>query len=113
MIVKTAATIRQAKQNQPSKDNEFGYSVVWFEAWRSLLVRLEAHDEIRVAPPCNVIVQETKDGKVELSAVGPVAILAAADNPSLRPEASPACRILSEPQILRPSDCHIKIKCRP
>lgn len=46
---------------------------------------LEAEDKIGVMLPCNVIVQETGDGKVELSAVDPVASMAAVDNPSLRP----------------------------
>jgi len=34
--------------------------------------------------PCNVIVQETADGKVEVSAVDPVASMQAINNPGLR-----------------------------
>ncbi len=45
---------------------------------------LEAEDKIGVMLPCNVIVQETADGKVELSAVDPMASMEAINNPALR-----------------------------
>ena len=44
---------------------------------------LQAEDKIGTMLPCNVIVQETEDGKVEVSAVDPVASMQAIDNPSL------------------------------
>jgi len=44
---------------------------------------LEAEDKIGTMLPCNVIVQETGDGTVEVSAVDPVASMQAVDNPDL------------------------------
>ena len=44
---------------------------------------LQAEDKIGTMLPCNVIVQETEDGKVEVSAVDPVASMQAIDNASL------------------------------
>jgi uncharacterized protein (DUF302 family) len=45
---------------------------------------LQAEDKIGVMLPCNVIVQETADGKVEVSAVDPIASMQAINNPGLR-----------------------------
>ncbi|MGO9571256.1 MAG: DUF302 domain-containing protein [Desulfomonilaceae bacterium] len=45
---------------------------------------LQAEDKIGVMLPCNVIVQETADGKVEVSAVDPIASMQAVNNPGLR-----------------------------
>jgi|SRR5690554_6010472 uncharacterized protein (DUF302 family) len=45
---------------------------------------LQAEDKIGTMLPCNVIVQEIGEGKTEVSAVDPVASMAAIDNPSLR-----------------------------
>ena len=44
---------------------------------------LQAEDKIGTMLPCNVIVQETDDGKVEVSAVDPIASMQAIENPSL------------------------------
>jgi uncharacterized protein (DUF302 family) len=44
---------------------------------------LQAEDKIGTMLPCNVIVQETADGKVEISAIDPIASMQAIDNPSL------------------------------
>jgi uncharacterized protein (DUF302 family) len=44
---------------------------------------LQHEDKIGTMLPCNVIVQATGDGKVEVSAVDPVASMAAVDNPKL------------------------------
>ena len=44
---------------------------------------LQAEDKIGTMLPCNVIVQETRDGKAEISAVDPVASMAAIENPKL------------------------------
>jgi uncharacterized protein (DUF302 family) len=44
---------------------------------------LQAEDKIGTMLPCNVIVQQRADGRVEISAVDPVASMAAIDNPSL------------------------------
>ena len=44
---------------------------------------LQAEDKIGTMLPCNVIVQERTDGKVEVSAVDPVASMLAIKNPEL------------------------------
>lgn len=44
---------------------------------------LQAEDKIGTMLPCNVIVQDTGDGKVEIAAVDPVAYMQAVDNPQL------------------------------
>ena len=43
---------------------------------------LQAEDKIGTMLPCNVIVQETAEGVVEISAVDPVASMQAIDNPT-------------------------------
>ena len=45
---------------------------------------LQAEDKIGLMLPCNVIVQETTDGKTEVSAIDPIASMQAIDNPKLR-----------------------------
>ncbi|MDH4267340.1 MAG: DUF302 domain-containing protein [Deltaproteobacteria bacterium] len=44
---------------------------------------LQAEDKIGLMLPCNVIVQEVSGGKVEVSAIDPVASMQALDNPKL------------------------------
>ena len=44
---------------------------------------LQAEDKIGVMLPCNVIVQQKDDEKVEVSAVDPLASMQAVENPSL------------------------------
>jgi uncharacterized protein (DUF302 family) len=44
---------------------------------------LQAEDKIGTMLPCNVIVQETSDGQVEVAAIDPVASMQAIDNPGL------------------------------
>jgi len=44
---------------------------------------LQAEDKIGTMLPCNVIVQETEPGNVEVSAVDPVASMKAIENPKL------------------------------
>ena len=44
---------------------------------------LQAEDKIGVMLPCNVIVQETGDGKVEVAAVDPMASMMAIENEAL------------------------------
>ncbi|KAA0686251.1 DUF302 domain-containing protein [Azospirillum brasilense] len=44
---------------------------------------LQAEDKIGTMLPCNVIVQQREDGKVEVSAVDPVSSMQAIDNPKL------------------------------
>ncbi len=44
---------------------------------------LQAEDKIGTMLPCNIVVQETSDGNVEIAAVDPVASMRAVDNPEL------------------------------
>ncbi|MGQ7869895.1 DUF302 domain-containing protein [Sunxiuqinia sp. sy24] len=44
---------------------------------------LQAEDKIGTMLPCNVIVQETTDKKVEVAAVNPIASMMAVENPGL------------------------------
>lgn len=44
---------------------------------------LQSEDKIGTMLPCNVIVQQTDDGRVEVSAVDPIASMQAIDNPAL------------------------------
>lgn len=44
---------------------------------------LQAENKIGTMLPCNVIVQVREDGKTEISAVDPIASMAAIDNPKL------------------------------
>ncbi|RMH74960.1 MAG: DUF302 domain-containing protein [Calditrichaeota bacterium] len=44
---------------------------------------LQAEDKIGLMLPCNVVVQETEDGQVEVSAIDPVASMQAVKNPAL------------------------------
>ena len=44
---------------------------------------LQAENKIGTMLPCNVVVQETEDGKIEVSAVDPLASMQAIENPTL------------------------------
>ena len=44
---------------------------------------LQTEDKIGTMLPCNVVVQQTDDGRVEVSAVDPVASMQAIENPAL------------------------------
>jgi uncharacterized protein (DUF302 family) len=45
---------------------------------------LELEDKIGTMLPCNVVVQETSSGGIEVAAIDPVASMAAVDNPRLK-----------------------------
>jgi uncharacterized protein (DUF302 family) len=49
---------------------------------------LQSEDKIGTMLPCNVVLQEVVPGKVEVSAVDPVASMAAVNNPQLAPIAN-------------------------
>ncbi|GIX07795.1 MAG: hypothetical protein KatS3mg115_2198 [Candidatus Poribacteria bacterium] len=44
---------------------------------------LQAEPQLGLLLPCNVVVQETPEGKVEVSAIDPVTQMAVVDNPAL------------------------------
>ena len=45
---------------------------------------LQAEDKVGTMLPCNVIVQETADGGVEVAAIDPIASMKAIENPKLQ-----------------------------
>jgi uncharacterized protein (DUF302 family) len=45
---------------------------------------IKIEDKVGTMLPCNVVVQETGNGKVEVAAIDPVASMAAIDNPRLK-----------------------------
>ena len=45
---------------------------------------LQIEDKVGTMLPCNVVVQEVGDGKVEVAAIDPVASMQAIDNPRLK-----------------------------
>ena len=45
---------------------------------------LQAEDKIGTMLPCNVIVQETSEGKTEVAAIDPIESMQAVENPKLR-----------------------------
>ena len=49
---------------------------------------LELEDKIGTMLPCNVVVQELPDGRVEVAAIDPVASMIAIDNPRLKKAAA-------------------------
>lgn len=57
---------------------------------------LQREDRLGVLLPCNVIVRETADRRVEVASVDPVAAMERTANPALRPMAEEVRRLLSE-----------------
>ncbi|MCG6931706.1 MAG: DUF302 domain-containing protein [Desulfofustis sp.] len=45
---------------------------------------LQSEDKIGTMLPCNVIVQQTEDGRIEVAAIDPIASMSAVDNPELQ-----------------------------
>ncbi len=45
---------------------------------------LQAEDKVGLMLPCNVVVQEISDGKIEVAAIDPIASMQAIENPKLR-----------------------------
>src|SRR5215469_14165811 len=56
---------------------------------------LQVEDKLGVLLPCNVIVRETPDRKVEVASVDPVAAMERTDNPALRSTAEEVRRLLT------------------
>ena len=59
------------------------YTILGACSPRHAFKAIQAENKIGVMLPCNVLVQETADGKVEVSIVDPVASMAAIENPDL------------------------------
>lgn len=57
---------------------------------------LQAEDKIGTMLPCNVVVQQRADGKVEISAVDPVASMRAIENPKLADTAAKVRQMLHQ-----------------
>ena len=57
---------------------------------------LKIEDKLGVLLPCNLIVRETPDRKVEVASVDPVAAMERTGNPALRSTAGEVRRLLSE-----------------
>ena len=57
---------------------------------------LKLEDKLGVLLPCNVIVRETADGRVEIASIDPVASLERTENPALKASAEEVRRLLSE-----------------
>ena len=57
---------------------------------------LKLEDKIGTMLPCNVVVQETQDGKVEVAAIDPVASMMAVGNPMLQAKAEEVRTLLRQ-----------------
>ncbi len=57
---------------------------------------LQTEDKVGTMLPCNVIVQETADGKTEIAAIDPVESMKAIDNPGLKKIAEEVREMLKE-----------------
>ncbi len=57
---------------------------------------LQTEDKVGTMLPCNVIVQETPDGKTELAAIDPVESMKAINNPELEKIANEVREMLKE-----------------
>ena len=57
---------------------------------------LTAEDKIGVLLPCNVIVQETEDGKTEVAIMNPAEAMSVVDNENLQPIAVEVNKLLDE-----------------
>jgi len=56
---------------------------------------LQVETRLGVLLPCNVIVRETADGRVEVASVDPVVAMERTDNPALAPMAGEVRRLLT------------------
>ena len=56
---------------------------------------LKVEERLGVLLPCNVIVRETADGRVEVASVDPVAAMERTENPALKPKAEEVRKLLA------------------
>lgn len=59
------------------------YTILGACSPRHAFKAIQAEEKIGAMLPCNVLVQEREDGKVDVSIIDPVASMAAIDNPAL------------------------------
>lgn len=57
---------------------------------------LQVEDRLGVLLPCNVIVRETADGRVEVASIDPVVAMERTGNPALAPMAAEVRRLLTD-----------------
>lgn len=80
--VLTTIDVQKAMKEKISEDIR-PYTILGACSPRHAFKAIQAEDKIGVMLPCNVLVQEIADGKVEVSIVDPVASMAAIENPDL------------------------------
>ena len=80
--VLTTINVQNAMKEKIGEDIR-PYTILGACSPRHAFKAIQAENKIGVMLPCNVLVQETADGKVEVSIVDPVASMAAIENPDL------------------------------
>jgi uncharacterized protein (DUF302 family) len=80
--VLTTIDVQKAMKEKINEDIR-PYTILGACSPRHAFQAIQAEDKIGVMLPCNVLVQETKDGSIEVSVVDPVASMAAIQNESL------------------------------
>lgn len=80
--VLTTINVQNAMKEKIGEDIR-PYTILGACSPRHAFKAIQAEDKIGVMLPCNVLVQEIADGKVEVSIVDPVASMAAIDNAAL------------------------------
>lgn len=80
--VLTTINVQNAMKEKIGEDIR-PYTILGACSPRHAFQAIQAEDKIGVMLPCNVLVQEIADGKVEVSIVDPVASMAAIENPDL------------------------------
>ena len=80
--VLTTINVKQAMKEKIDKDIN-PYTILGSCNPSYAYKALQAENKIGTMLPCNVVVQQLDDGSIEVSAVDPMASMAAIDNPSL------------------------------
>lgn len=80
--VLTTIDVQKAMKEKIGEDMR-PYTILGSCSPRHAFKAIQAENKIGTMLPCNVLVQEVADGKVEVSIVDPVASMAAIENPAL------------------------------